>query len=154
MFLVIPRNFQPLSLIVFLGHFHVKWKAVSTSFASAKHSEGLYRWPIHLHIQQGVLVLDVSCLLGSAKTGNLSQQTNANMTVIFGLICHQKDTVMVVTCVSVVTTQALRVQLRGADGATGETGSHFFLRGTLALPPDPPSHSAVNLFAHIHPNSA
>lgn len=61
---------------------------------------------------------------------------------------------MVVTCVSVVTTQALRVQLRGADGATGETGSHFFLRGTLALPPDPPSHSAVNLFAHIHPNSA
>ena len=44
---------------------------------------------------------------------------------------------MVVTCVSVVTTQALRVQLRGADGATGETLSHFFLWGTLRSPIPP-----------------
>ena len=44
---------------------------------------------------------------------------------------------MVVTCVSVVTTQALRVQLRGADGATGETLSHFFFMGDTAFPHTP-----------------
>ena len=58
---------------------------------------------------------------------------------------------MVVTCVSVVTTQALRVQLRGADGATGETLSHFFLWGTLRSP-IPPRPTLRNICYHNEKN--